>query len=494
MLSFSFRSFSFHPPLPNHKRLHIQVHVDEGPTQRTESFMYAPYKPASISEMLELFIVEPEKITNFEIEIYEHGEKGAHKYQLIAEETIDINKVLNKASNEITLPTIFGSDAIIGVKLEVSKEILDVTSEESFKADNLDYLDNILTGDIFKLSKLIPLLHQAMLAMSPLIKIKDALISFITWRDPSLTLVVSLGISVFILYGRILTAFGLLIFSIFGNKMIPYITKSKPISKPTTSKLTIYKTNMKFFKEVVRVALSALDFYKNIFESPDKTIAIQLLLRLKQISFFGSIFLFIFPLQWGLLVVYWITLLFHTPTGKKFMLSGYTTFFKFLDTLDYESLKLHKLKDRLLHNNQSPVKVLQSLESCDTTECTAPSIRDIPPSPRTKILAKEKVFVVYENQRWWPGKAWRQELLPGERPSWSDELGLITLCKEDVILPTGNWNWESDWKYVVTSKTDENGWEYASRFKKFENPDRKKSFIQSVRRRKWTRRCITYDE
>jgi len=494
MLSFSFRSFAFHPPLPNHKRLHIQVHVDEGPTQRTESFAYAPHKPASISEMLELFVVEPEKVTNFEIEVYEHGEKGAHKYQLIAEETIDINKVLNKASNEITLPTIFGSDAVIGVKLEVSKEILDLTSEESFKTENLDYLDNILTGDVFKLSKLIPILHQAMLAMSPLIEMKDTIIRFITWQDPSMTLVVSLGISVYILYGRILTAFGLLIFSIFGNRMIPYITKVKPITKPKTSKLTIYKTNMKFFKEVVRVFLYAIDYYKNIFESPDKTIAIQILLRLKQLSFFGSMFLFIFPLKWGLLVVYWIALLYNTPAGKKFMLSGYTTFFKFLDTLDYESLRLHKLKDRLFHRNQPPVKVLQNLESYDTTDCTAPSIHDIPPSPRFKVQTKEKVFVVYENQRWWIGKGWRQELLPGERPSWSDELGLIALCKEDVILPTGNWKWESDWKYVMTSKTDDNGWEYASRFKKFENPERKKSFIQSVRRRKWTRRCITYDE
>jgi len=198
--------------------------------------------------MLELFVIEPEKVTSFQLEIFEHGEKGAHNYQLIAEETIDINKVINKASNEITLPTKFGPDAIIGVRLEVSKEILNLNSEESFRTDNLDYLDNILTGDIFKLSKLIPILHQAMLALSPLIKIKDAIIRFFTWQDPSLTLLVSLGVSVYIFYGRILTAFGLLLFSIFGNHLIPYITKIKPITKPTTSKLTIYKTNLKFFK------------------------------------------------------------------------------------------------------------------------------------------------------------------------------------------------------------------------------------------------------
>jgi len=113
---------------------------------------------------------------------------------------------------------------------------------------------------------------------------------------------------------------------------------------------------------------------------------------------------------------------------------------------------------------------------------------------KDKIIPNQKTFITYENQRWWLGKGWRQELLPGERPSWSDELGLVTLCKEDVMLPPGNWKWESDWRYVTTSKTDENGWEYASRFKKFENPERKKSFVQSVRRRKWTRRCINHDE
>ncbi len=201
-------------------------------------------------------------------------------------------------------------------------------------------------------------------------------------------------------------------------------------------------------------------------------------------------------MKWGLICVYWLVILFNIPTGKKYMLSAYSAFFKFLDTVDYESLKLQKLKERIFP--QAPPKVLlQKVESCDSTECTGPSMHsltDLPRSPQSAKTRKEKIFVVYENQRWWLGKGWRQELLPGERPSWSDELGLIALCKEDVVLPAGNWEWESGWKYVVNSKTDENGWEYASRFKKFENPDRKKSFVESCRRRKWTRRCFTHTE
>lgn len=31
-------------------------------------------------------------------------------------------------------------------------------------------------------------------------------------------------------------------------------------------------------------------------------------------------------------------------------------------------------------------------------------------------------FVVYENQRWWPGVAWNDVLLPNERPSWYDNV------------------------------------------------------------------------
>jgi len=134
------------------------------------------------------------------------------------------------------------------MNLEISKEILDTTSEENIKTENLDYLDSILTGDIFRLSKLIPILHQAVLAMSPLILLKDAIISFLTWEDQMVTLGGSVGFTIFMLFGRYLTALGLLIFSLFGKKMIPYITKMKPVQKTKPSKLTIYKNNARFFK------------------------------------------------------------------------------------------------------------------------------------------------------------------------------------------------------------------------------------------------------
>jgi len=241
-----------------------------------------------------------------------------------------------------------------------------------------------------------------------------------------------------------------------------------------------------------------VDYYKNIFESHDKTIAVQLLLRLKQISFFAAIFLFLFPLNYGIICLYWLVILYNTPFGKKSLLYSYSTLFKFLDKIDLKTiypLKIQKEKSvRKASSTLSPAKKADHIE----TYSTGPSLNDLsshsPESNKVRQITKEKVFVVYENQRWWPGKGWRPELLPGERPSWSDDLGLVVLMKEDVGLPTGNWEWESDWKYVATSKTDEEGWEYASRFKRFEQPDRKRRLLRAVRRRKWTRRCICFDE
>jgi len=388
------------------------------------------------------------------------------------------------------------------MKLEISKEVLDTDNTENLKTDGLDYLDSILTGDIFKLSKLIPILHQALLAMSPLILLKDTIINFLTWQDPSISFLGSIGFTIFMLYGRILTALGLLVFSLFGKRMIPYVTKMKPIQKPKSNKISVYKNNAVFFKEVIRIFLYVVDYYKTIFESPDKTIAIQLLLRLKQISFFASIFLFIFPLNWGIILLYWLVMLYNTPTGKKAILTSYFTFFNFLDRIDLKNISPAQIKQRFLSNTTPPVTTVtvgppRKISDNIDFYSTGPSLDDLhntlPSSQEIHQITKEKVFVVYENQRWWPGKSWRQELLPGERPSWSDDLGLVTLCKEDVKLPKGHWEWESDWKYVVTSKTDEEGWEYASRFKKFEKNDGKNGLLKSVRRRKWVRRCIGYD-
>lgn len=156
------------------------------------------------------------------------------------------------------MPTIYGTDAVIDMSLDVSKEILDTNSDENLKTENLDYLDSILTGDIFKLSKLIPILHQALLAMSPLILLKDAIINFLTWEDKMITLGGSVGFTIFMLFGRYLIALGLLIFSIFGKKIIPYLTKMKPIQKTKQSKLSIYKKNALFFK--VKTSFIKLNF------------------------------------------------------------------------------------------------------------------------------------------------------------------------------------------------------------------------------------------
>jgi len=107
---------------------------------------------------------------------------------------------------------------------------------------------------------------------------------------------------------------------------------------------------------------------------------------------------------------------------------------------------------------------------------------------------KERSFLIFENQRWWPGKGWCSQMLPGERSPWSDDFGKVELRKESIILPNKEWEWTVDWTFIVSANTDSEGWDYASRFKKFEDPFRKKSFLHSVRRRKWIRTCAKIDD
>jgi len=86
------------------------------------------------------------------------------------------------------------------------------------------------------------------------------------------------------------------------------------------------------------------------------------------------------------------------------------------------------------------------------------------------------------------GKGWSSTLLPGERPSWSDQSGTLSLTKEEFELPGPDWRWKMPWEIAISHNTDAEGWEYAKDFKKRAFGP-KKSYLHNLRRRQWARRC-----
>lgn len=74
----------------------------------------------------------------------------------------------------------------------------------------------------------------------------------------------------------------------------------------------------------------------------------------------------------------------------------------------------------------------------------------------------EKVYEVYENQRLYIFVGWSAQLLPQERPSWSDVTGRISISK-DVVLDAG-WQWVDTWRIDFSDDVGEEGWQYATLF------------------------------
>lgn len=103
----------------------------------------------------------------------------------------------------------------------------------------------------------------------------------------------------------------------------------------------------------------------------------------------------------------------------------------------------------------------------------------------------ERVYSIWENQRFYVFYGWSEKTFPTERPSWSDPLGLYAIRKDEVKLPSG-WRWATEWKVDIDpDRTDLQGWSYAVRFTDDElGYTNKHRFGQFVRRRRWSRRAL----
>ncbi|GFU35560.1 tectonin beta-propeller repeat-containing protein 1 [Nephila pilipes] len=104
-------------------------------------------------------------------------------------------------------------------------------------------------------------------------------------------------------------------------------------------------------------------------------------------------------------------------------------------------------------------------------------------------MSDTRCLYIYENQRWNPLSGFTSKGLPTDRYMWSDQTGRIECTKDNTHLPSGHWQWISDWciDYKTPGGVDNEGWQYATDFPRSYHGYRR--FTDYVRRRRWYRKC-----
>ena len=117
----------------------------------------------------------------------------------------------------------------------------------------------------------------------------------------------------------------------------------------------------------------------------------------------------------------------------------------------------------------------------------------------THLPIREQVQT-YENQRWNPLRGFCNQLLPTDRPAWSDQSGLKHLPKEGFHLPSPSWwAWERDWLISLEMPDGRplgpDGWTYAIDFSMDKQFSPQRNMLTMVRRRLWrrTQRFVEHD-
>lgn len=243
------------------------------------------------------------------------------------------------------------------------------------------------------------------------------------------------------------------------------------------------------------------ELQNKLFNDPDKTLLLHILLFIKRFAPILSIGLFFGDITKLLVLGYWTFLLYQTDVGGRVIGMSYKILSDYLDSLSILLIPIEKL-EQFLTGQDLKTKKLEAT-GCSTRSSLHANLllldsphnsQDPVTNTDQKKVVRQKTFITYENQRWWIGKGWCTKMLGNERPSWSDDLGKVPLNRDSFNLPGPNWVWDTDWSYVVNSSTDALGWEYANKFSTFNKPGPHKHLMNVVRRRKWARRCVEVQE
>jgi len=222
----------------------------DGILHTTEPFTYIPYKEVALSDLSEVTSLYIKDNSSLILEICEYDEQKSQTTKPIGNQAVQVNKIKKPESRELTLPTIYGADAVIKVTFKLVNDFLDLFDEPEQKMTKRSRLRKVFEGDSFKLTKLLPLLHQCVLSLSPLALMKKQFFDFIYWKNPHKTFLFSVCLTISILLGRKMLALGLLIFGLVGQFLIPSIVRYKPLEEDTVGSVRIYKRNMKFLKVI----------------------------------------------------------------------------------------------------------------------------------------------------------------------------------------------------------------------------------------------------
>jgi len=487
MISFYFTSLSFKPALKTPRRLYIRIELPDGSSKTTETTTYnVDSNIAVFSEVFEFVFSNPTKVAYFNLEIHEYNPETPNKKQIVGKTSLHTSSKFFNDDNKVTLQSSYSSELTLYFTLDAPEEtkakIINSSTnlpqavkpgKENTKEEGLSYSTGQL--DFLKLG---PLFYDFVLAVSPLVLVLEKLHSFFMWTNPHETLLYSAVFMMVYFYYRGLAVVFFLVFFRYSSLVITEALKAKPLQETAETKLQIYKRNLLFIQHIMEITVQVNDFYKKIFHDYDKSAIMEIFVKVRRFSLILALLLIMYNMNHLLIMSYWGFLFYNTTYGKIIFTLGYEKVEKVIDVINNLILGLVKA-DAPASREASPLK-----EPRLTVESAVGSSDTL----REKIIPNQKTFITYENQRWWLGKGWCDQMLIGERSAWSDYQGNISLPKENFNLPSAQWRWHGGWEVTITPQTDQEGWEYAIEFTK---PFHSKGQVfDYVRRRRWTRKCV----
>ena len=224
-----------------------------------------------------------------------------------------------------------------------------------------------------------------------------------------------------------------------------------------------------------------------LFNDPDKTFVVHLLLTLRKAAPFLAFLLFYGSIGDILLIAFWGVLLYNTERGYTAFKIFYKYYCFFIEIVSILMIPAAWIEETLF---KIPEMRRLRRSSSNSLDGDIAKTEGLALEPGKQKVMNQKMFITYENERWWLGLGFCTKFFTKDRSNWSDDLGQITLYRDGFKLPGPNWKWGSSWHYIVDSHTDKKGWEYAGSFEDFNKPKSSKSVLKIVRRRKWIRRCM----
>ncbi|KAL8561229.1 hypothetical protein ACOMHN_024485 [Nucella lapillus] len=96
---------------------------------------------------------------------------------------------------------------------------------------------------------------------------------------------------------------------------------------------------------------------------------------------------------------------------------------------------------------------------------------------------------VFENQKWFPVVGYCSRGVFHNNFAWTTPKGKFVKSREDMKLPSSQWQWVSDWivDFSTVGGVSNAGWQYASNFHRPYHA--RQGLRDSVRRRQWSRKC-----